>query len=180
MTDGPAGQGYRLVICKKRMFCPSSQKMRPAAGDLSLKQSPGLEDPQLGLLLVLQPAGGSLPHDEVVPLPPVPDGPEGGDLLLEGPGLMGSPRYFSFDRSLTYPCIRVVLTVWAEVRLPRGRSGCSRYSRKVPRVLAPGMYLADFTGVEDRAMQDGSLRWRWAWRITTGPLTGQYATATWD
>jgi hypothetical protein len=43
--------------------------------------------------------------------------------------------------------------------------------------VPPGMYLAEFAGVENKTLQDGSLRWRWAWRITTGPLAGQYATA---
>lgn len=43
-----------------------------------------------------------------------------------------------------------------------------------------GMYAAKFAGVADHTLADGSVRWRWAWSITHGPLTGQTASALTD
>jgi len=40
-----------------------------------------------------------------------------------------------------------------------------------------GFYHAAFVGVEEHKLQDGSLKWRWTWKITTGPETGKIASA---
>jgi len=45
--------------------------------------------------------------------------------------------------------------------------------------LAEGMYLATFAGVADH-MVEGTAKWRWAWTVKSGPMTGREASALTD
>jgi hypothetical protein len=60
---------------------------QPAPPDPLLDLVPGQEGRPLVALLVLEAAGGGGAGQEVMQHGPVPDGPEGGDLLLDGPAL---------------------------------------------------------------------------------------------
>ncbi len=43
-----------------------------------------------------------------------------------------------------------------------------------------GFYTAAFNGVEEVKLQDGSLKWRFAWEVKTGPEQGKQASALVD
>jgi hypothetical protein len=43
-----------------------------------------------------------------------------------------------------------------------------------------GSYTADYQGVEEVTLKEGGKRWRWSWKIKTGPLAGKLATALTD
>ena len=45
--------------------------------------------------------------------------------------------------------------------------------------LAEGMYNATFAGVADH-VAGGVIKWRWAWTVKSGPMTGREASALTD
>ena len=54
---------------------------------------------------------------------------------------------------------------------------------QVPKQTAQvpvGRYFADFQGVNEIKLQDGSQKWRWEWAVTTGPEAGKVASALTD
>ena len=44
-------------------------------------------------------------------------------------------------------------------------------------IIPIGSYEAQFENVSEQSLSDGSIKWRWSWRITSGAFTGKEATA---